>query len=263
MRNINLNCNVGAELSKFASINDIEFNHHLDSDGVTLTYNILKTFTDEQGGESFYLYLFPGQGGNAEWENNNIEKLMTYVLSIKKHPRMTVVMPYLYYGGNKVKEAQEITNYIEKIVEHIEGKGSWEDHNSYKKRAVAGLCLGSLSALKCALHWENTKRSNVEKFFGVGIFSPANGGENGNWVNGRPNFKFNRPENHYLYMSYGDCDEKKCHAIRYNDYFNENKSPVNNFVKIQGGYHNWEAFKTGFADFMTNEIFAHEFYEKL
>lgn len=267
MKSISLDSNVKKEvLLKYKAIGTASPYNFKSKNGRDLKGYVLKTFTSEEENRSLFLYLFPGQGGNEEWVDENdgfITHLMSYIMSVKKHPGMTIVMPYLFYGyGSKIKEAQDITEFIKDIVEYFEGVGTWDDPDSYKRRAAGGLCLGSLSALKCALHWEKQERSkdNIEKFFSAGIFSPANEAESGRWINGKPNFRFIHPENHRLYLSYGDADIKKCHAIRYNEYFMSNRSPVNDFVKIVDGKHDFEAFNTAFVDYMSDEIFAHEYY---
>lgn len=267
MRSIHLNTKVKKEeLEKYMAIGDIK-PYSFQSNGKNLKGCILKTFTTcKQENDPLFLYMFPGEGGNGEWADPNngfITHQMSYIMSIKKHPGMTIIMPDLFYGANRICEAQEITVYIKDIVEHFEGKGAWDNQESYKRRAVAGLCLGALSALKCALHWEKGTGDNIEKFFSAGIFSPANEAENGRWINGIPNFRFIHPEKHRLYLSCGTKDYKKCHADRYNNHFNKNKSPVNDFVEIIDGYHDFYAFNTSFSDFMFGEIFAHEYYTNI
>lgn len=216
----------------------------------------------------FYLYLFSGQGDNNEWENDTvIDKLMTYVLSVKKHPSMTIVMPRIFYHGDadKVWDAQEINSYLPDIVNQVEGPGSWESPQNYRCRSVAGLCLASLCALKAALYWEIDPSPKAEKFFSLGIFSPANEADTAaRWIGSPKAFKFIHPENHRSYISCRTNDTDKLpHAERYKEIFAKCGSPVNDFVLINEGSHDWDTFCTGFVDFMSDKIFLHEYYANL
>lgn len=216
--------------------------------------------------ERCFLYLFPGEGNDYEWEFcgcGYITHLMAYLIKYGnlQHPSMTIVMPKIYYdNSDKVAQAQKITDYIKYIVDDVEGYGSWDNADTYRKRAVAGLCLGGLCAMKCALYWEKPIMENPEKFFSLGVFSPANGAENGHWLNGRPNFKFNVPTHHYLYISCGNKDGRWNLTKVYVQNFENNHSPVSDFVRIEDGIHNWDSFRTGFADFMQYKIFDSKFY---
>ena len=259
------------DYSDYSKIGDITIDK-IPYNDMVITCQVLKTFSNAADNKHLFLYLFPGQGDNEEWDKKaDIARLMTYIqINVNRHPEMTIVMPHIYYGGSdKIIEAQQITEYIAKIVSYYEGENEWKNKSNYEKRAVAGLCLGSLCAMKCALHYKETHESDkckgedyLNNFKCVGVFSPANGAEDGYWLNGKPNFKFNNPQNHRLYLSYGEKDEKKVHAQCYYEDFKGNCSPVNDYVMIVNGEHNWNAFTAGFVDFMSKEIFDMRFYEK-
>lgn len=233
---------------------------------VNREYHIIEFNNPFYNKERCFLYLFPGEGFDYEWEDRGcgyITHLMAYIIKHGnlQHPSMTIVLPKIYYDDtDKVAQAQKITEYIKLIVDDVEGPGSWDSKDTYKRRSVAGLCLGGLCAMKCALYWEKPTMGALEKFFSSGVFSPANEAENGHWLNGKPNFKFKVPTHHYLYISCGDKDERRNLTKVYVQNFENNSSPVNDFVRIEDGVHNWDSFRTGFADFMQHEIFGSEFY---
>lgn len=229
--------------------------------GKTIDTLYLNICNDDAPSDScLYLYLFPGQGLNDEWRRadmGRIEDVMSRIYTQKTRPNMTVVMPYPYYGGDKVTEAQQMYKYLPDIVNAYEGNAAWDDGNKYKARAIAGLSLGGLCALKCALHWENV--GTDRKFFGLGAFSPAGEGTYGRWLNGRCHFRFAKDKGErFLYLSEGEEDHMKVHAEAYRNYFNENNSPVDRFYMIKGGRHDWNAFREAFVDFMLQDVFAYD-----
>lgn len=234
------------------------------SHGKNIEVAYLNIHNEGSGEVCYFLYLFPGQGTNDEWEREDkghIRRVMSEIYRQKNRPNMTIVMPYPYYGGDKVKESQQMYNYLPDIINAFEGNGAWEDNEKYKMRAIAGLCLGGLCTLKCALHWENIGMNR--KFYGIGIFSPAGGGTDGRWLNGSPNFRFPKENcGRYLYISEGEQDEKKVHAELYSKLFKENKTPVDLFKTIRNGRHDWNAFKAAFIDFMLQDIFAYDNQKK-
>ncbi len=274
MKTIEINGNaIPGATYRYPSVGNYD-SFYVDYKGQRVEVLTLQTTPDKEACKKNYLYLFPGAGSNPEWRDcAHIDRLMSYINNdVKQHPPMTIVMPLIFMPGSeysgpaRTRDAQEITGYIADIVDKIEGAGAWASKEAYKHRAVAGLCLGSLCALKLALHWEYIPDASerYSRFFSLGMFSPANGAdEAARWIGNKDVFKFLKPDGHYVYISCGEHDERVPHAKRYVDFFVNNGTENVDHVTINHGYHNWDAFNTGFADYMTKEIFAPECYKDI
>lgn len=229
--------------------------------------------TDSKGENKCFLYLFPGSGANEEWEcesKGDILFLLKTILSkVKRHPPMRVVMPYIYLNNGedpiaKIKDAQKVTHYIKDIVNYFEGTNSWDTKDGYKRRAVAGVCLGALSALKLALYWEQIENKKKEKFYSLGMFSPANDAGAGNWIGKEGGFKFADGRHHSVYIACGSMDDKNVHAKRYAYNFIKNDLTLTITLKsFIGGGHDWTCFKKGFEDFMSENIYFDDYYKNI
>lgn len=226
--------------------------------------------TDVENKVNCYLYLFPGQGSNEEWDiRGGIVDLMKIILQNKRHPSMRIIMPYIYANNgeeckSKIEDAQKVTSYIEDIANCLEGENSWQSIDGYKRRAVAGVCLGALSALKLGLYWEQPCKGMKEKFHSVAMLSPANDAGAANWICGPDAFKFANNQHHRVYISCGSKDNKYVHANRYAYNFIKNDLTLTITLKsFIGGGHDWTCFKKGFEDFMSENIYSDEYYKNI
>lgn len=218
-----------------------------------------------------FLYLFPGQGSNDEWDSKgDIVNLIKSILKNKRHPSIRIIMPYIYDNNgedcvSKIKDAQKVISYIEDIANYFEGKDAWLSVDGYKRRAVAGVCLGALSALKLGLYWEQPNREEIvnEKFYSIAMLSPANEDGVANWIGGKDSFKFTNNSHHLLYISCGSNDKNYIgHSKRYAQNFTDNGRLTTVKIIADGG-HDWTCFKKGFEDFMSENIYFDDYYKNI
>ena len=80
MKSISLDSNVKKEvLLKYKAIGTASPYNFKSKNGRDLKGYVLKTFTSEEENRSLFLYLFPGQGGNEEWVDEN-DGFITHVV---------------------------------------------------------------------------------------------------------------------------------------------------------------------------------------
>ncbi len=127
------------DYSDYSKIGDITIDK-IPYNDMVITCQVLKTFSNAADNKHLFLYLFPGQGDNEEWDKKaEIARLMTYIqINVNRHPEMTIVMPHIYYGGSdKIIEAEQITEYL-KLADSMNLSAIVEAHDEEEiERALA------------------------------------------------------------------------------------------------------------------------------